>query len=60
MSGGVISNENDDNFSDVSSTSLATEEDSNITTRKSDVWEFFFKVQDEETGLTTSYKCIMC
>ncbi|CAG8667156.1 7544_t:CDS:2 [Funneliformis caledonium] len=54
MSGGVISNENDDNFSDVSSTSLATEEDSNITTRKSDVWEFFFKVQDEETGLTTN------
>jgi hypothetical protein len=60
MSGGVISNENDDNFSDVSSTSLATEEDSNITTRKSDVWEFFFKVLDEETGLTTSYKCILC
>ncbi|CAG8496106.1 13482_t:CDS:2 [Funneliformis caledonium] len=37
MSGSVILNKNDDNFSDISSTSLATEEDSNITTHNNPI-----------------------
>ncbi|CAG8438097.1 12039_t:CDS:2 [Funneliformis caledonium] len=48
MSSSVISNENDNNFSDVSSISLATEEDSNIITQCINAWkEIQHKTQEE-------------
>ena len=61
MSGVIPLFDNEDNTSDVSSDSLATDEETLLTkTRSSDVWELFHKVQDEESGLITNYKCILC
>ena len=57
----MSAHENDDNNSDVTSNSLASEEEIlTIKARNSDVWEFFSKVQNEENGLIVNYKCILC
>ena len=54
---GVFEN-GDNNLSD---DSLASD-DERIINKKltADVWEFFQKIQDEESGLITNYKCILC
>ena len=53
---GVFEN-NDNNLSD---DSLASDE--RIINKKllADVWEFFQKIQDEESGSIINYKCILC
>ncbi|GBC28973.2 zinc finger BED domain-containing protein 1-like [Rhizophagus irregularis DAOM 181602=DAOM 197198] len=51
--------ENDDN--NLSDDSLASDDERIINKKLSaDVWEFFQKIQDEESWLITNYKCILC
>ncbi|CAB4406775.1 unnamed protein product [Rhizophagus irregularis] len=50
---------NDDN--NLSDDSLASDDERIINKKLSaDVWEFFQKIQDEESWLITNYKCILC
>jgi hypothetical protein len=50
--------ENDDILSD---DSLASNDERIINKKMSaDVWEFFLKIQDEESGSITNYKCTLC
>ncbi|GET52281.1 zinc finger BED domain-containing protein 1-like [Rhizophagus irregularis DAOM 181602=DAOM 197198] len=51
--------ENDDN--NLLDDSLASDDERIINKKLSaDVWEFFQKIQDEESWLITNYKCILC
>src|ERR1043165_1724697 len=50
--------ENNDNLSD---DSLASDNERSINKKNStDVWEFFNKIQDEESGIIINYKCTLC
>ncbi|CAB5366028.1 unnamed protein product [Rhizophagus irregularis] len=53
-----VSKNDDNNLSD---DSLASDDERIINKKLSpDVWEFFQKIQDEESWLITNYKCILC
>ncbi|GET56476.1 hypothetical protein RIR_jg1910.t1 [Rhizophagus irregularis DAOM 181602=DAOM 197198] len=53
-----MSENDDNNLSD----DYLTSDDERIINKKlsADVWEFFQKIQNEESWLITNYKCILC
>ena len=50
-----------ENNNNLSNDSLTSDNKRNINKKNSaDVWEFFCKIQDEESGLIINYKCTLC